>query len=91
MTTFAEVIRAAFPGANAEDLEYVLWERTPYPMGKVSARSLYKAASGFRRACDHGLRLCELCDRLAAHGRWTCERCQSSLSALNPPKGNPDA
>ena len=78
--TFAEVIRAAIPNADEATLDHVLWGRTPFPMGKVTARSLYKAASAFRRACEHGVQLCDFCDRPAVKGCWTCERCAAALS-----------
>jgi hypothetical protein len=56
MTKIADVIKAAIPDADQSLCEHILWGRTPYPMGRVSARSLYQAASGFRRACDNSIR-----------------------------------
>ena len=48
--TFEDVIKAAIPGADEFVCDHVLWGRTPFPMGKVTARSLYRAASRLRRA-----------------------------------------
>lgn len=77
--TFEQVIRAAMPDASEAVVDYVLWGRTPFPMGKVSARDLYQAAARFRRACISGHQLCELCDRVAADG-WICARCNAALA-----------
>lgn len=80
MTTYADVIRAAMPDASQDECEWVLWERTPYPMGHVTARSLFKAASRFGRATASGIRLCELCNN-RAEDKWTCGACQRALAA----------
>jgi hypothetical protein len=74
--TFAEVIKGAIPGADTDLCEFILWNRTPYPMGRVTARSLYQAASRWRRACAGDRKLCELCDNLAVSNRWLCARCE---------------
>lgn len=64
--TYAEVILAGYPQADDAMIEHILWERTPYPMGKVTARSLYQAASRIRRATNNGVQLCDFCDNKAA-------------------------
>ena len=74
------IIRAAIPDATDEACEWILWERTPYPMGAIDARSVYKAASRMQRAANHKLRLCELCDRVAEPGKWICHRCEDFLT-----------
>lgn len=79
MTTLAEVIRAAKPDASTDECEFILWERTPYPMGKLTARSLYKAASGTFRAFNAGRTLCDFCDRVATPERYVCDRCGEAL------------
>ena len=79
MTTAAEVVLAAIPDADKDVVDYVLWGRTPFPVGRVTARSLYKAASGFKRACDHKLRLCDHCHRPAMTGEWECSHCRAVL------------
>jgi hypothetical protein len=79
MTTAAEVIRAAMPGASTDICEYILWNRTPYPAGKVTAQSLCKAASRTKRAWDKHVRLCELCDRKVEGGRIICRKCEKAL------------
>ena len=78
--TALDIIRVAIPNADEALADYILWERTPYPCGAVSARGLYKAASAFRRACDHGIELCDLCHRkLEAGQEYTCGRCSLAL------------
>lgn len=74
------VVEAAIPGASAELCDHVLWTRTSFPAGAVSAPDVYKAASRMRRAQVNGLRLCEWCDRIASEGRWTCVGCQQALA-----------
>lgn len=77
--TPAEIIRAAIPGATDSDVEHVLWGRTPFPFAPLTARSLYRAASRFRRATAHGISLCDFCDRIAQPGDWVCSSCRDAL------------
>ena len=78
------IIRAAIPGATDDVCGWILWGRTPYPMGAISARSVYKAASRIQRAAATGKRLCELCDRLAV--KDICQRCEDVLSGTRYPR-----
>lgn len=68
------VVRAAIPGADERLVEAILWERTPFPCGSVTARQLYVAAARYRRASAKGLRLCDLCDRFEDAG-GLCVQC----------------
>ncbi len=77
----SDVIRAAIPNASDELCEQILWERTPFPVGSMNAKSLYRAASRWQRAIDHGLYLCLFCDNLREKGQWTCAKCDRVLSA----------
>jgi RNase P subunit RPR2 len=78
--TYAEVIRGAIPLAPDELCEHILWSRTPYPMGRVTAQDLYRAASTFRRAADHNIELCDFCDQaVVPSNRFICERCDKAL------------
>lgn len=79
--TFADIIRAAIPGASDGDCDYVLWGRTPYPCGPVDARSLYRAARGAYRAGQKGLMLCDCCHRVALPD---CSLCQLCWDAIGP-------
>jgi len=81
--TPADCIRAAIPGASDDLCEHIVWGRTPFPFAKLSARDFYKAASRFRRAADHGIKLCDLCDNIAVDG-WTCQACTDALSQPHP-------
>lgn len=74
-------IKAGFPAATAADVDHIVWGRTPYPFAKLGLRDFYKAASRYRRACDNGLRLCDMCDRLAMLGDWVCAGCDAALKA----------
>jgi len=42
--THAEIIRKAIPNADDELCEFILWGRTPFPAGSITARDLYQAA-----------------------------------------------
>jgi hypothetical protein len=78
--TAAEIIRAAIPNAPEELCEHILWARTPFPCGRVSAQELYHAASTYRRASEHGIELCDFCDRaIVPPNRFLCERCGDAL------------
>ena len=77
--TAADIIRAAIPDADARLCEHILWGRTPFPCGRVDARGLYRAASSWRRAVAHDIRLCDMCDRIAMHGDILCRTCDESL------------
>lgn len=72
-----QIIRAAIPDASDEECDYVLWSRTPFPIGKVTAKSIYKAASRVLRAFNHKRRLCECCDNEITNGKYLCDRCSS--------------
>jgi hypothetical protein len=75
-----EVIQRAIPGAPEELCDHILWARTPFPVGRVTARSLYKAARGWDRAQARGIELCDFCDNRVPEGqRFLCERCSDAL------------
>ena len=76
------IIRAAIPDATDEACEWILWERTPYPIGAITARSVYKAAARIQRAAAGKKRLCELCDRLAEQEKFICQRCKDAISRV---------
>lgn len=78
--TPTDIISAALPGANEEVLDFVLWNRTPFPFD-ANPKMLFKRAAGYRRACKNGIDLCELCTRPARPEKWTCEKCDAALKA----------
>jgi len=83
MTPF-DCIRAAIPEASDALCDHIMWGRTPFPFAKLGAREFYKAASRYQRAASNNIRLCDFCDRLADHDRWTCAPCGAALG-LSPP------
>lgn len=85
--TPAQCIRAAVPDADDAFCDHILWGRTPFPMGKITARDLYKAANRLDRANKKGVRLCELCDNIAVD-EFNCKACNDALS-LTRPVGKP--
>jgi hypothetical protein len=74
-----EIIRKAIPGASDGLCEHVLWGRTPFPCGAITARSLYSAARRVKRAADHGHELCDLCDNVVTGDGFACDSCLSIL------------
>jgi uncharacterized paraquat-inducible protein A len=81
VTDAATIVRAAIPDASDELVDHVLWARTPFPVGRVTAQDLYKAASQFGRAMAHQIDLCEFCHNALKPGedKWTCPRCTAAL------------
>jgi len=79
MTTH-DIIRAAIPNADDETCSFILWERTPYPFMRITAKTLYAAARRFQRAVNGGLRLCDFCDRMAENNKSVCAKCHKALS-----------
>lgn len=77
--TGAQIIRAAIPGADDGLCEHILWGRTPFPVGRVTARDLYRAASGFHRAAVKGVQLCDFCEKPVDPDAYVCERCSNAL------------
>lgn len=77
--TVIDCVRAGWPGATEDIAEYIIWSRTPYPCGAITAKTIYKAASTARRANDHGIRLCDFCDNPATENGMVCKRCDEAL------------
>jgi hypothetical protein len=75
-----DIIRGAIPDADKEVADVILWGHTPYPAGPITAQSLYKAASRFRRAGAAGRRLCDWCPTAIPHDRYVCDGCQKALN-----------
>ena len=76
-----QIVRVAMPGASDGLCEYVLWERTPFPFGRVTAHSIYRAASRVKRAHEHKRTLCDFCDNEVTDGAHLCHRCKTALSS----------
>lgn len=79
--TELDICRAAYPQANKAFADHILWGRTCFPFGKVTARDLYRAASGMARATAKGIHLCDFCERALAPDKWTCDGCDKALRA----------
>lgn len=73
-----DIVLGAIPDADAATIDYVIWGRTPFPF-RVDAREIYKAASGYRRACKRGVLLCDHCERIVPPNVWACELCERAL------------
>ena len=80
MTTAPEIVRAAIPDATDATCEHVLWGMTPFPVGRVLPREIFRAASRLRRAEANGVRLCEHCDQRAMPDEWYGRGCGDVLS-----------
>lgn len=76
--TFEKLISIAIHDSNDALIDYVLWNRTPFPF-ETSPKVLFKFAAGYRRACLNNILLCELCPRPAMPNEWTCQSCRAAL------------
>ena len=76
----SDIIKAAIPSADESICEHILWGRTPFPMRGISAKELFKSASGFNRANKKGNRLCDWCHCLAVEGKSECQSCYDALN-----------
>jgi hypothetical protein len=85
MTTASDICRAAKPNADEGWCNHILWGRTPYPFGRVTAQSLYRAASQQARAERNGRVLCDFCEAIAAPGRSCCQQCDAALRQAAAP------
>jgi hypothetical protein len=74
-----EVARAAAPDFDDDLLDYLLWERTPFPM-RISFRDIYYGIRRAVRASKHHLILCEYCNRIAEPNRSLCSHCRIDLT-----------
>lgn len=77
--TPADVIRKVWPDADAGASDHILWGRTAFPFERMTARKIYEAADRLRRATEHGIRLCDHCDRPAID-EFTCDLCAKALN-----------
>ena len=75
-----QIIKAAIPDANDDIVEHILGGRTSFPMGKVTARDIYKAAYRYRRALRNHIRLCDFCDNVVSGDDWYCTSCAPAFS-----------
>ena len=78
--TPTQIVHAAMPGADQSLVEHVLWGMTPFPMGEVTARTIYKAASRCRRAAENDRILCDCCPNIVDPSyRFYCKPCGDVL------------
>lgn len=75
----ADIVRCGMPGATDDDVEHVIWERTPFPCAPVSARSTYVAARRLYRPNCNGVVLCDHCDNKTERGELVCGKCAAAL------------
>ena len=79
--TIEQVIKNAIPDATKSEMVYILWFRTPFPCGSITARSLYKAAPAYLRAYNNDVKLCEWCHN-KVDTKTLCSRCQKALKEV---------
>jgi len=72
-----QIIKGAIPDADDALCEYILWEKTSFPFGKLTAKILYKAASRVSRAHKNRIKLCDFCDNQTSGSDSVCRRCRS--------------
>ena len=77
--TIAEIVSTVNPNATKEDMEYIVWTRTPFPFGILSVKILYEETSRYFRAKKNNIRLCDFCDNIAMSGDIVCKKCDNLL------------
>lgn len=78
------ILQTIDPDAGQNAAGYILWNRTPYPFGKVGPREFYKAASTAVRANRNGIVLCDHCNNKVTSHKFECDRChQFMMDAAN--------
>lgn len=84
-----QVVQLAIPDASDELCDHILWARTPFPCGAITAQSLYKAARSWDRAQAKGIELCDFChNRVPAGQRFLCERCSDGMRRASTVNGD---
>lgn len=79
-----DIVRVFFPNATEEEIKYILWNHTSYPLGspdpKVSAKAYY-AASLYRlkQTLEMGRVPCDGCGRPAKKNDSLCKGCRSGM------------
>ncbi len=74
-----DIVHVVNPKASQDDVEEIVWSRTPYPFGMPSAKSFYKEVTRFYRAKKNGIRLCDFCNNIAMTGDIVCNKCDNLL------------
>jgi hypothetical protein len=78
----AQIITNAIPDVDEKGIDYIMWERTPYPCGSLTARDLYTIARRTQRAYFNKIRLCDFCNRKIDIKKETlCVNCSKKMNA----------
>lgn len=79
MKTWGDIVREYVPDATDEEVDYILWERTAYPVASEETvrRHLSEYVDGVVR--------CDRCDRKLARGtEWgLCPECRDGKADLS--------
>ena len=78
-----EVMQKAKPNITEEEADFILWSRTPFPCGAITAKSLYQATRRFYRTIANHRHVCEFCDNLAQDNDTLCKRCAGAIRHEN--------
>lgn len=81
--TALTIAREVFPDETEESLEYIIWNRTGWPVFwpagfKTVGDAVRSQLKTYRRALKRlrpGRRLCDFCDRVAVPGASLCRKC----------------
>jgi len=76
--TYFDFFKRIKPDITEAEVEFILWERTPFPVAYPKPKEIYKAFTGFKRACNNKIRLCDCCHNKAVIGNL-CVRCKRAL------------
>ena len=73
-----DIIRKAIPDASEELCDFIIWGRTAFPAGPLTAKLLYQAAARYQRAEANHRVICEFGDNLATK-ESLCQSCATAL------------
>ncbi len=88
-----DIVREFFPDATDDDAGYILWNHTGYPCfwgqggRKTVAGSMRYSLRKFKKACDMGKVLCEICTRRIKPSATSFDLCPScNIRTLTRPQ-----
>lgn len=78
------MVRRYFPDATEEDIGYIIWNHTGYPVFFAKGVTLEMQVKEYAEALKPGIPLCEYCNRPAEHvGHYSalCGKCYKAFDS----------
>jgi hypothetical protein len=68
------VVREYFPNATDDECGFLIWNRTPYPMGRLE--NIRECLANFKSARDVGKYPCDICESFVDQPDSICDTCR---------------